>query len=80
MRVKVEKLGKNLGIRIPRNLAKSLNLKAGDTVEIDTIRGCIVLTDGCAPAYRLEDLLANMAKENLHDFIDVGGPVVRELF
>lgn len=80
MRVKVEKCGKGLGICIPRNLINSLNLKAGDTVDIDTNHGCIVLTVGNKPAYRLEDLLEGMTKENLHDFIDSGGPVGRERF
>jgi antitoxin MazE len=62
MKVKVAKWGNSVGVRIPKRLADELGLLPGTTVELDK-RGKRLTVEAVPakiPAYRLEDLLAQI--------------------
>src|SRR6266852_4285785 len=53
--VTVGKWGKNLAVRIPREIAKAARLSDGERVEIDTHEGDIVIRRA-APHFTLDEL------------------------
>jgi len=44
MRVQIKKWGNSYGIRISKNMAKELNLAEGSLLEIEELKGNIILT------------------------------------
>lgn len=72
---RVCKWGKSLGVRIPRDLARSLNLKAGDTLEIFPEKGGMGLRKTAGKSeYRLEDIIECFACSETHPEVSWGDP------
>jgi antitoxin MazE len=80
MRIKIQKWGNSLAVRIPKALAAGENLSKGSVVEMKLTAGALVLKPVRPASYRLEDLLAGVTKENLHGEVDMGPPVGREVW
>jgi antitoxin MazE len=76
MKSKISKWGHAIGVRIPRDIARKLNLSAGDTVSIEVKNGAIVMTpqDGDD----LASLLAKVTDENQHGETNWGADQGRE--
>ena len=72
MRSRVQKWGNSLGLRIPKVFATDTELVAGSEVEIEVEDGRLIVTPVIKPSYRLEDLLAGVTPENLHEAVDWG--------
>lgn len=72
MRVRVQKWGNSLALRIPRSYALETALESGSEVDLSLQDGRMVITPVAVPEYRLEDLLAGITPENLHDELDTG--------
>lgn len=53
----VRKIGNSLGNIIPATVTRSLNLKEGDKINIDTIDGKIII-EPVKSKHKLEDLIA----------------------
>jgi antitoxin MazE len=71
MQVQVNRWGDSLGVRIPKDIADRVGLRAGARVEIESREDRIVI----APAisrYTLEDLLSGMTPEAMHEAFDWG--------
>jgi len=64
MNTQVKKWGNSLGIRIPSNLAKSLEIEDGSSVEIYGEKDRIIIRP--SRDKRLNDLLQGITPENLH--------------
>lgn len=77
MRVEIQKWGNSGAIRLPAAILKQVNVALGDQLDLRTEDGKIVLVP-TPHEYRLEDLLAGVTKANLHEPMDLGGPVGRE--
>ena len=80
LRVKatVVKRGGDLVLQIPERVAKALNLEEGAEVELARLGGSLLVTPGTVPT--LEDLLEQVTEDNLHDEIETGPPVGREIW
>lgn len=77
MKSKITQWGNALGIRIPREIARNLNITSGDSMEISVKDGELIMT----PVRDHEDLNALLEKvtpENTHGETDWGADVGRE--
>lgn len=72
MRVRVQKWGNSLALRIPRSYAAETSLDPGAEVDLTLEDGRLVVTPVTAAPYRLEDLLAGVTPENIHREVDTG--------
>ena len=76
MRAQVSKWGNSLAIRLPKAVAASLDVKAGEAVEL-TIEGSAVVIRSRRPKYSIEELVAAMRPEaEPESFDDVNTPPV----
>ena len=75
MQTVVQKWGNSLGIRIPAVYSKDLELKNGSTVEISEEGGKLIIIP---KRNSLNDLLAKVTKENIHEAIETGFSVGNE--
>jgi len=80
MLTKVQKWGNSLALRIPKAFAVDAQLENDSFVEISMVKGKIVITPIQAPSWTLDELLAGVTKENLHDEIDTGFAVGKEIW
>lgn len=78
MRVRVQKWGNSLALRIPSSFAAETGLQTGSEVDFTVEGGRLVIAPVAAPKYRLNDLLAGMTPENIHGEIDTGPAVGAE--
>lgn len=76
----VRKWGNSLAIRLPQSLLAQLNLQADGEVKISLEEGRLILSPVKKPGYTLDELLAQITSESLHDEIDFGKPVGKEVW
>ncbi len=79
MKVKLAKWGNSLAIRIPAPIAADASLSAGSTFEVTVARGGLQLK----PVEReqtLEELVSRITSANVHDEMDFGAPVGKEVW
>ena len=63
MQTHIQKWGNSLGIRIPMQLAKELQLHPGSPVTIELKNGQLIIQP---PKYDLDEMLKEITKENRH--------------
>lgn len=80
MRVKIQKWGNSLAIRIPKTFAKEIKIEQGSEVDLSTIEGQLVAKPINEYEYSLEELLAGVTEENLHAEFDTGDAVGKEIW
>jgi len=78
VRVRIQKWGNSLAIRIPKPFAEEAGVSQGGEVELAVSRGRLVVTPLGQRRYRLRALLAAVTAANLHEEADFGGRVGRE--
>jgi antitoxin MazE len=78
MRVRVQKWGNSLALRIPKSFAAETALGSGAEVDLTVEDGRLVITPLEAPAFSLADLLAQVSPANLHGEHDTGHSVGAE--
>ena len=78
MLTKVQKWGNSLALRIPKAFALDAQLVNDSLVEISMVEGQIIITPVVAPGLTLEELLAGIDKNNLHNEVDTGFAVGNE--
>lgn len=72
--------GNSLALRIPRGIAELLRLEDGTTMRLDVRDGSIILTPARpTAAEERAALVAGITPENLHDPVEWGVPLGREL-
>ena len=78
MEAVVKKWGNSLGIRIPNTIVRELSLKDGSCVDINEKGKEIVIK----PIQRnnLSEMLSKINEQNLHEEIDTGEPVGKEIW
>jgi antitoxin MazE len=76
----IRKWGNSLAVRFPQSLMAQLNLQADGKVEISLDEGRIIISPVKKPKYKLDELLAQITPESLHDEIDFGKPVGKEVW
>lgn len=78
MLTKVQKWGNSIAVRIPKAFADEMHITAETTVEIRVEDGKLVIESVGRPVYTLDELLAGITPENLHEEVDWGEPVGKE--
>ncbi|MCC6329784.1 MAG: AbrB/MazE/SpoVT family DNA-binding domain-containing protein [Acidobacteria bacterium] len=78
MRVQIQKWGNSLALRIPKSFAVESKIEQGSTVEVSLKSGTITVVPVAEPEFSLDDLLAKITPENLHDETDTGASVGKE--
>ena len=78
MQLAVKKWGNSVGIRIPALLSNSLKLQAESLVDIQEVDGRLII-EPIKPKYNLEQLLSGITEDNLHNEVDFGKPVGKEM-
>ena len=69
---RIKKWGNSYGIRIPKEQLEKLGIQPDDMVEIRSESGHLTVTPVQKPEYTLDELLAQMTPENLHDAVQTG--------
>jgi antitoxin MazE len=77
MRVKAQRWGNSIAVRIPKAVAEAASVKEQDEMDIEVRDGMIQLRPR-APEASLDELLAGVTPENLHGEMDFGRPVGHE--
>lgn len=77
MRGTIKKWGNSLAVRLPAHVVQATTLREDSAVEIAEESGVIVIKP-IEAEYVLDDLIAGITPENLHDEADFGGPVGKE--
>lgn len=80
METRVKKWGNSLALRIPKPLAAEVGLEDDSPVELSLVDGKLVIAPVGEPEFRLEHLLAQVTKDNLHGEVDTGPAVGGEVW
>lgn len=80
MRVRVQKWGNSLALRIPKSFATETDLDSGAEVDLTLEDGRLVITPVAPPAFELSELLARVTPENLHEEVDSGPSIGGEVW
>ena len=83
MHAVIRKWGNSLGLRIPAGLLAERGLSENATVDLRVQAGNLIVVPGQQKRnwkYRLEDLLADVHRENIHTETDWGKPVGDEIW
>ena len=79
MQTQVSKWGNSLAVRLPRTVTEEAGLKNGESVDLSLEHGRIVIA-ARRRRYHLGDLLRHVTSANLHDAVDTGEPIGREVW
>ncbi len=80
MKLRVQKWGNSLALRIPKALAIEANVTSGSTVEMSLSNGELKIKPIEDKEYLLEELLSGITDENIHDEVSTGTPQGKELW
>lgn len=78
MRVRVQKWGNSLAVRIPKPFAEDAHVRDGTELDLSVSEGRLVATPLGKRRPRLKELLGRITNDNIHAAIDTAGPVGRE--
>jgi len=78
MKLKVQKWGNSLALRIPKALAIEANVASGSTVEMSLSNGELKIKPVEDQDYSLDELLSGITAENIHDEVSTGIPQGKE--
>lgn len=80
MKVKIQKWGNSLAVRIPKSFAVQTEIEQDSFVDLSILEGNIVVKpEKRKPRFTLEELLEAVTEENLHGEIEFGKPVGKEM-
>jgi antitoxin MazE len=80
MHIRIRKRGNGAWARIPASVMAAAGLRIGQMVEVCAVDGRVLVEPLRTPAYRLDDLLAEMTPETFPDAVDFGPVVGREVW
>lgn len=78
MKVRVQKWGNSLAVRIPKPLAEETAIRSGSTIDISRVEDALVIRPVADTEYRLEELVAGITAENRHEEAPTGEPAGKE--
>ena len=76
----VRKWGNSAAVRIPAAVLAEAGLEIDQPVDIRQKNGRIIIEPGRKMRFELDELVAQICKDNLHDPVDTGPPVGREVW
>ncbi len=71
IQARIQKWGNSLAIRIPKPFALEVGLEQNSLVAVSIEEGKLLL-EPIKPSYLLEELLAGITQDNLHNEIETG--------
>ena len=74
----IRKWGNSPAVRLSSSAMKMASFDIEQRVTIKASKGRIVIEPADKFEFKLEDLVAGITRENVHDEVDFGGPVGRE--
>lgn len=77
MKIRVQRWGNSLAVRIPKAFAREVGLEENSPVELAVV-GDHLVVEPARPSLRLDDLLAGVTEENMHQEIGSDAPVGNE--
>lgn len=80
METKIRRWGNSLGLRIPKSFAEEAGVDAGSTVDISVRDGALVARPLRPRMYDLRALVEMIDDENIHEIVETGPPVGREVW
>ncbi len=80
MRLRIQKWGNSLALRIPKPFAEEVRVHQGSMVEVALVEGKLVVSPVDRETSSLEELLAGVSRGNLPASVDYGPPVGREIW
>jgi antitoxin MazE len=78
MKLKIQKWGNSLALRIPKALAIEANVASGSTVEMSLANGELKIKPVGDQEYSLDELLSGITAENIHNEVSTGVPQGKE--
>ncbi|RKZ03911.1 AbrB/MazE/SpoVT family DNA-binding domain-containing protein [Candidatus Fermentibacteria bacterium] len=78
MQTRIQKWGNSLAVRIPKAFVSEINISYGTSVDLTVDKGRIIIDPNVRHEYRLEDLLGDINRQNLHAEIETDDAVGRE--
>jgi len=81
MKVQIQKWGNSLALRIPKAFANETHIENNSVVDL-SIKGDLLIISPVQEIenYSLSSLLSEINDENIHESIDFGSAVGKELF
>jgi antitoxin MazE len=80
MRTVIKKWGNSASVRIPASIMKAARLDLDEAVDVREEGGRVVIEPVRHKEYDLAQLLKGITRKNLHQEIDFGGPVGKEVW
>ena len=80
MVTKIQKWGNSLGLRIPKSFAKEAGVEEGSPVNISIDGMRLIIQPVHSTKYVLKDLISEIREDNLHNEIQTGDSVGREVW
>ena len=78
MKMRVQKWGNSLALRIPKSFAAESRIEQGTLVDVSVAKGKLIVVAVADKEYKLEELLSGVTKRNIHAEIDTGPSVGKE--
>lgn len=80
MKTKIQKWGDSVAIPLPKPFAAEAGLDQSTEVDVSMAEGSVVVRPCSEPTWTLEELLAQVTDDNIHEEVDTGSPVGREIW
>lgn len=80
MKAVVKKWGNSASVRIPAAVMQAAHLQLDEPVDVREEAGRVVIEPLRRKEYDLEELVKGITRANLHEEIDFGGPVGKEVW
>jgi antitoxin MazE len=77
---RIRKWGNSYAIRIPKEKLEESGIRPDDMVEVHSESGHLTVTPVQKPKYTLDELLAQMTPDNLHEEIQTGNATGAEVW
>lgn len=78
--IKISTWGNSLGFRIPRGIADSFDIQAGDVLELTPVDEGLLIKKPSAKTYKLGDILDSFATSKAAPEVDFGEPCGEEVW
>lgn len=78
MKIRVQKWGNSLAVRIPKPLAEETGIREGSMVDITREDGTLLIRPVREVEYSLDELVDRITEENRHGEVETGEPAGKE--
>lgn len=80
MEIIVKKWGNSAAVRIPAAIMAAAHVVLDQAVDVREEKGCIIIAPVRRKTYALSELLAGITNRNLHQPVDTGVPMGKEIW